>query len=238
MREDLRRNLLAQKVVEKEVGEKIAVTDQDITAFFEANKAQFNRTEDAVHIAQIVVTPVREQQRTNRTGDDAVDAAGGDGEGADADGEVEGRRDVRRPRRGLFGGSASRRSVAAISASCRCRRCSRRRRQLRDAVLKSAPGTVQLVSQGGAHTIVLTIARDTKGQKDLSMPSVKDAITHDAEGPQGTVDPRRLPHQPAQRRDRSRTSWRRSCSRRRARCRRARRLRRARSRRRSRPLRS
>ena len=70
---------------------------------------------------------------------------------------------------------------------------------LRDAVFKSNPGTVQLVSQGGAHTIVLTVARDTKGQKDLSMPSVKEAITLDAQGPQGTVDPRRVSHQPPQR---------------------------------------
>jgi peptidyl-prolyl cis-trans isomerase SurA len=36
---------------------------------------------------------------------------------------------------------------------------------------------VQLVSQGGAHTIVLTVARDSAGQKDLSMPSVKEAIS-------------------------------------------------------------
>ena len=71
MREDLRRNLLAQKVVEKEVGEKATPSDADIKAFFDANKAQFNRTEDAVRIAQIVITPVREQQRANRTGDDA-----------------------------------------------------------------------------------------------------------------------------------------------------------------------
>ena len=72
MREDLRRNLLAQKVVDKEVGEKTTPTDADIKAFFEANKAQFNRNEDAVHIAQIVITPVREPQRANRTGDDAA----------------------------------------------------------------------------------------------------------------------------------------------------------------------
>jgi parvulin-like peptidyl-prolyl isomerase len=71
MREDLRRNLLAQKVVEKEVGEKATPSEADIKAFFDANKAQFNRTEDAARIAQIVITPVREQQRSNRTGDDA-----------------------------------------------------------------------------------------------------------------------------------------------------------------------
>src|SRR5262245_35307126 len=71
MREDLKRNLIAQKVVEKEVVEKSTPTDQEITTFFETNKESFNRKEDAVRIAQIVVTPVRENQRTNRTGDDA-----------------------------------------------------------------------------------------------------------------------------------------------------------------------
>jgi parvulin-like peptidyl-prolyl isomerase len=53
---------------------------------------------------------------------------------------------------------------------------------LRDAVLKSNPGTVQLVSQGGAHTIVLTVAKDKAGQKDLSMPEVKEAISTTLKG--------------------------------------------------------
>src|SRR4051812_24979975 len=56
MREGLRRELLAQKVVEREVGSKIAISDQEITDFFTANKAAFNITEDAYRVAQIVVT--------------------------------------------------------------------------------------------------------------------------------------------------------------------------------------
>ena len=72
MREGLRRELLSQKVIEHEVGSKIAVTDQEVTDFFNANRAQFNVAEDAYHIAQIVVTPVRDAQLANRTGDDAA----------------------------------------------------------------------------------------------------------------------------------------------------------------------
>jgi peptidyl-prolyl cis-trans isomerase SurA len=181
MREDLRRNLLAQKVVDKEVADKIGVTDADITAFYEANKASFNRKEDAVHIAQIVITPVREPQRTNRTGDDAstpqeatakaqmlmAKLKGGasfgdlaadyseDGESAQRGGDL-----------GFVPVSALQQAPPA----------------LREAVFKSAPGTVQLVSQGGAHTIVLTVARDSAGQKDLSMPSVKEAISQTLKG--------------------------------------------------------
>src|SRR5687768_4593299 len=54
MREALRRDLIARKVIEREVTSKITITDQDINGFFQANKAQFNLTEDAFHIAQIV----------------------------------------------------------------------------------------------------------------------------------------------------------------------------------------
>jgi hypothetical protein len=34
-----------------------------------------------------------------------------------------------------------------------------------------------MVSIGGGHTIVLVVAKDTAGQKDPSMPQVKDAIS-------------------------------------------------------------
>ena len=201
MREDLRRNLLAQKVVEKEVVEKIDVTDADITAFFEANKASFNRAEDAVHIAQIVVTPVREPQRTNRTGDDAATPQEATAKaqmlmqklkGGTAFGDLAAdySEDGESAQRGGDLGFVPMSALAPGAPGSCATRC-----------FKSAPGTVQLVSQGGAHTIVLTVARDTEGQKDLSMPSVKEAISHDAEGPQGAVDARGLPDRAAQRRE-------------------------------------
>ena len=72
MREGLRRELLAQKVIEHEVTSKVTVTAQEVSDFFLANRSQFNLTEEAYHLAQIVVTPVREQQIANRTGDDAA----------------------------------------------------------------------------------------------------------------------------------------------------------------------
>lgn len=181
MREDLRRNLLAQKVVEKELADKIAVSDQDITAFYEANKASFNRNEDAVHIAQIVVTPVREQQRTNRTGDDASTTQEATAKAQTLMAKLKGGATFgdlaadysEDPESAQRGGDLGFVPVSALQQAPPA---------LRDAVFKSAPGTVQLVSQGGAHTIVLTIARDTKGQKDLSMPTVKDAISTTLKG--------------------------------------------------------
>src|SRR5687768_13431414 len=55
MREGLRRDMLANKVMEREVIAKVTVTDEDVKNFFETNRASFNRAEDAYHIAQITV---------------------------------------------------------------------------------------------------------------------------------------------------------------------------------------
>ena len=54
--------------------------------------------------------------------------------------------------------------------------------QLRDAVMKSTPGDVKLVSIGGGHTIVLLIAKEAAGQRDLSMPDVRQRITDTLRG--------------------------------------------------------
>jgi peptidyl-prolyl cis-trans isomerase SurA len=54
---------------------KITITDQDVSDFYNANKAQFNVAEPQYHIAQIVVTPRKEQQIRNRKNDDATNEA-------------------------------------------------------------------------------------------------------------------------------------------------------------------
>jgi peptidyl-prolyl cis-trans isomerase SurA len=72
---ELRRQLSIQKLLNREVVAKITITDQDVTDFYNANKAQFNVAEPQYHIAQIVVTPRKEQQIRNRKNDDATNEA-------------------------------------------------------------------------------------------------------------------------------------------------------------------
>lgn len=175
MKEGLRRDLLAQKVIEQEVVSKVAVTDQDITDFFNANRAQFNRAEESYHIAQIVVSPSRDQVN-NRTGDDATTPqeatakaqmlmarlkAGASFGDVAADFSED-------PQTTQRGGDLGFVPISALNQAAQ---------PLRDAVLKATPGTVNVVSLGGGHTLVLVVAHDTAGQKDPSMPAVKDAIT-------------------------------------------------------------
>jgi peptidyl-prolyl cis-trans isomerase SurA len=181
MREGLRREMLTQKVIEQEVRSKITVTDQTVTDFYNANRVQFNVPEEAYHIAQLVVTPVREPQIANGTGDDATtpqaavakvqmlmerlkagasfrDLAAGyseDPESAPRGGDM-----------GLIPVSKLKQAAPA----------------LRDAVLNKTPGSVNVASVGGAYTLVLVLAHEQAGQRDLSTPGVKERITEALKG--------------------------------------------------------
>jgi peptidyl-prolyl cis-trans isomerase SurA len=176
MREGLRREVLTQKVIEREVTSKVAVTEQEITAFFNANRSQFNLAEESYHIAQIVVTPGRDAQVTNRARDDASTP-----EAATAKTRMlMGRLKAGAPFQELAmdysedadsaprGGDLGFVPVSALKQAPP---------PMRDAVLKASPGSVNVVSLNGAHTIVLVVAQQAAGQRDLSVPAVRENIT-------------------------------------------------------------
>jgi peptidyl-prolyl cis-trans isomerase SurA len=181
MREGLRRELLSQKVIEQEVGSKISVSEKEVSDFFAANRSQFNVAEDSYHIAQIVVTPVREAQLSNGTGDDAAtpqaavakvkmlmerlkagasfrDLAVGYSEDPES-----------APRGGDLGFVPVSRLKQAPPA-------------LRDAVLNKSPGSVNVASAGGAYTLVLVVAHEPAGQRDLTSPGMKERLTDTLRG--------------------------------------------------------
>src|ERR1035437_3972949 len=53
---DLRRSITVEKVLNKEVTSKINMTDEDITAYYNQHKAEFNLIEPQFHLAQVLVT--------------------------------------------------------------------------------------------------------------------------------------------------------------------------------------
>jgi peptidyl-prolyl cis-trans isomerase SurA len=181
MREGLRRELLTQKVISQEVGSKIAVTDREITDFFTANRAQFNVPEESYHIAQIVVTPVREAQVANGTGDDAATAQAAAAK-------------VRMLAERLKAGASFRDLAAGYSEDPESAprggdlgfvpvsKLKQAPQPLRDAVLNKTPGTVNVAGVGGAYTFVLVVAREPAGQRDLSTPGVRDRINETLRG--------------------------------------------------------
>ena len=176
MREGIRRELLTKKVIDHEIGPKIAVSDQDVTDFFTANRAQFNVAEESYHIAQIVVTPVRDPQIANGTGDDATTPQAAAAK-------------IQMLMERLKAGASFRDLAMGYSEDPQSAprggdlgfvpvsRLKQAPPQLRDAVLNKAPGTVNVVSAGGAHTLVLVAGHEQAGQRDLSTPGVKDQIS-------------------------------------------------------------
>jgi peptidyl-prolyl cis-trans isomerase SurA len=176
MREGLRRDLLTKKVLDQEVASKITVSDQDVTNFFNANRSQFNLPEDAYHLAQIVITPVRDQQITNRTGDDAGTPEAATAKVAMLMERLKGgapfadlARDYSEdPESAPRGGDLGLVPLSEIKQAPPA---------LRDAALKVTPGSARVVSQNGAHTIVFVVAREPAGQRDLSTPNVREQIT-------------------------------------------------------------
>jgi peptidyl-prolyl cis-trans isomerase SurA len=181
MREGLRRELLSQKVIAQEVGAKISVTDQDVTDFFNANRGNFNVPEEAYHLAQIVVTPVKEQRIANATGDDAASP-----QAAVAKVQML----MERLKAGAqFGDLAMGYSEDPESAQrggdlglIPVSRLQQAPQALREAVLNKEAGTVNVASAGGAYTLVLVVTHEQAGQRDLSTPGVKQAISDSLRG--------------------------------------------------------
>jgi len=176
VRDSVRRDLLAQKVIEREITSKIGVADQEVTTFFNANRDQFNLKEDAHRVGQIVITTAREPQLTNRTGDDAATPEAAiakvkmlmsrlEAGAAFSDLAMDYSEDPESAPRGgdlgLVPASQLRQAPAA----------------LRDVVLKAEPGTVNVVSSDAGHIMVLVLAHERAGQRDLTMPEVRQGIT-------------------------------------------------------------
>lgn len=176
MREGLKRRLLAQKVVENDVTKKINITDQQITDFFNANRQQFNLPEDSFHLAQIVVTPTRDPQIANRTGDDAATVEAVNAKIAmlmDRLGKGTPFSDLARdysedPESAPRGGDLGLVPLSAVKKAPA---------ELRDAVLQTQPGKARVASRDGVRTIVFVVSKEQAGQRDLSTPGVKQQIS-------------------------------------------------------------
>jgi len=178
MREGLRREMVVRKLLDQEVTGKVAVTAQEVSDFFMANRPRLDLKEDAYHIGQIVVTPVREAQITNRTGSDAIneDTAAVKvnmlmGRLKNGESFADLARDYSEdPQSAPVGGDIGLVPLSQLKQAPQ---------PLRDAVLKKEPGTVSIASVNGVHTLVLVVAHAPAGQRDLSTPGVSDQITQE-----------------------------------------------------------
>ncbi len=173
---DLKRQLSIQKLLNREVVAKISITDQDVTDFYNQNRAQFNVAEPQFRIAQIVVTPFKDQQIRNRKNDDATSEAEAKRKLAMLMDRLNGGADFAQvatdysedPSTSTNGGDLGYVPESALNKADPA---------LKKAVLALKPGQISpVIAQKDKYTILKLIARESAGQRDLSDPQVQQTV--------------------------------------------------------------
>jgi len=175
-KQEIRRTLTIQKLLNREVESKITVTDQEISDYFNQNRAQFNVSETQYRIGQIVVTPRKDPQIRNRKNDDATN-------------EAEARRKLAALMEKLNAGEDFANLAADYSEDPTTAATGgdngyipesaldRTDPALKKAVLALKPGQVSgVVTLKDAYYILKLLAREAPGQRDLSEPQVQQTI--------------------------------------------------------------
>jgi peptidyl-prolyl cis-trans isomerase SurA len=180
---DLRRSLTVDKVLNKEVTSKINITDQDITGYYNAHKAEFNLIEPRYHLAQIFVTPTPNPQVHNLKNDKAQNEAdarkkiqmllnrldSGDDFGTLA---MDYSEDTETSGNGGDLGFAPESSLKSTDQVTRDTVMKLKPGQYSPIITAMNPATKQLVG----FRIVKLIAREPAGQRELADPRVQEAI--------------------------------------------------------------
>ena len=176
IRNELRKSITIDKLVNKEITSKISVTDAEIKNFYEKNKESFNLPE-SYHIAHILVTPVADPDLRNGKNDDAKSPDEAKQKAARLLKEVQGGRDFvtvakessEDPSSGPNGGDLNFQPLQAIENIDP---------RLAQAVQKMRPGETfpQVIETRFGFHILKLMEKDAGGQKDLSDPRVQAQV--------------------------------------------------------------
>ena len=173
-RTEVTREVTKAKVIEQEVNGKVNVTDEEVGAYYEKNRAQFNVPERQYHLAQIVVSAVPTQVN-NQQNDDARSPAeaqrklamlgerlkAGDSFAALAANFSE---DTQSAQNGGDLGLVGQSQVDNAAPA------------LKNAVMNMKPGELNTITNGPTTTLLALVRRLEPGQRELSDPEVKDGI--------------------------------------------------------------
>jgi peptidyl-prolyl cis-trans isomerase SurA len=176
LKTDIRRQLSVQKLLNREVIAKIAITDQDITDFYNKNRAQFNVAEPQFHIAQIVITPHPDPTVHNRKNDKATSEADAKRKAALLEQKINSGADFAQlsmdyseDSTASTGGDIGFIPESALNQSDPI---------LKKTVLAMKPGEVTqpiAVTKGG-YRILKLIAKERAGQREITDPQVQTSI--------------------------------------------------------------
>jgi peptidyl-prolyl cis-trans isomerase SurA len=176
IRNELRKSITIDKLVNKEITSKISVTDAEIKNFYDKNKESFNLPE-SFHIAHILVTPVADPELHNAKNDDAKSPEEARQKAARLLKEIQGGADFATtakeysedPSSGPNGGDLNFQPLMAIENIDP---------RLAQTVQKMRVGETfpQVVETRFGFHIVKLLEKDAGGQKDLSDPRVQAQV--------------------------------------------------------------
>ncbi len=175
VKSEIRRELSIQKLLNREVVAKISITDQDVSDFYNKNRAQFNVVEPQYHIAQIVITPRPDPTVHNRKNDKAANEAEAGRKAAMLAQKLSGgtdfaelAMDYSEDPSASTGGDIGVVPQSAFDQSPP---------PLKKAVLALKPGqATQPIPEKGGYRIVKLIAKEPAGEHPFSDPQVQQAI--------------------------------------------------------------
>ncbi len=176
LKQDIRRELSVQKLINREVVAKISISDQDVSNFYNENRAQFNVAETQYRLAQIVVTPRKDPQVRNRKNDDATTETEARRKTAAISQRLASGADFNQmamdysedPATASSGGDLGFIPESALNQSDPA---------LKKAVVTLKPGqTSEVIQLRDGYRILKLIAKESPGQRDIADPQVQQSI--------------------------------------------------------------
>ncbi|HXA57312.1 MAG TPA: peptidylprolyl isomerase [Candidatus Acidoferrum sp.] len=176
LKSEIRREISIDKLLNREVVAKISITDQDITNFYNANRAQFNLPETQYHVARIVVTPHADPNVRNRKNDKAANETEAGRKIVMLEKQLETgtdfselAMDYSEDTSASTGGDIGFVGESSLNKSDPA---------LKRAVLAMKPGEISnpVQTPDGAYSILKLIAKEPAGDRQLSDPQVQQAI--------------------------------------------------------------
>lgn len=175
LKAQIRRDLSVQKLFNKEIGSHISISDAEVTAFYNQNKASFNLPEDKIRLAQILVTPAAGGSVTNLKNDKAQNEQQARNKIEMIDTRVREGEDFAQLAQNYsedqFAANGGDVGFVPISA------LDKANPELRKVIMSMTPGQVSpVLHTPEGYRIIKLISREPAGQRDLSDPRVQEEI--------------------------------------------------------------
>jgi peptidyl-prolyl cis-trans isomerase SurA len=182
LKRDIRKSLTIDKVLNKEITSKINISDGDISAYYNAHKAEFNLIEPQFHLSQILVTSQPNPQVRNLKNDKAQNEADAKKKVQQLVNRLDSGEDFatvamnfsEQPETSANGGDLGFVPESSLKSD----------KQAFEAIQKLKPGqyTVALPASDNStnrvfgYRIIRLISKEPAGQRDLNDPRVQQAI--------------------------------------------------------------